>query len=112
MMASIEFIPILWSPRMSQPFTAIATLTAKPGQQDVLEQALRALVEPSRAEPGCGQYDLHRDLADQQVFYVIEQWASDEILEAHNASAHFQKFQASAGHTIEHFQLKRLGKIA
>ncbi len=112
MMASNKFIPILWSPRMSQPFTAIATLTAKPGQQDVLEQALRALVEPSRAEPGCGQYDLHRDLADQQVFYVIEQWASDEILEAHNASAHFQKFQAGAGHTIEHFQLKRLGKIA
>jgi quinol monooxygenase YgiN len=94
---------------MSQPFTAIATLTAKPGQQDVLEQALRALVEPSRAEPGCGQY---RDLADPQVFYVIEQWASDEILETHNASAHFQNFQASAGHTIEHFQLKRLGAIA
>lgn len=97
---------------MSQPFTAVATLTAKTGQQDVLEQALRVLVEPSRAEPGCGQYDLHRDLADPQVFYVIEQWASDEILEAHNASAHFLNFQTSAGHAIEHFQLKRLGAIA
>jgi len=97
---------------MSQPFTAIATLTAKPGQQDALEQALRALVAPSRAEVGCGQYDLHRDLADPQVFYVIEQWASDEVLQAHNASAHFQQFQSSAGDTIEHFQLKRLGAIA
>ena len=96
---------------MSQPFTAIATLTAKPGQQDLLEQGLRALVEPSRAEDGCSQYDLHRDLADPHVFYVIEHWASEAILEAHNASAHFQHFQASAGHAIEHFQLKRLGAI-
>ncbi|WP_166221024.1 putative quinol monooxygenase [Pseudomonas atagonensis] len=96
---------------MSQPFTAIATLIAKPGQQDTLEHALRALVEPSRAEEGCSQYDLHRDLADPQVFYVIEHWASEAILQAHNASAHFQHFQASAGQCIEHFELKRLGAI-
>jgi len=63
---------------MSQAFTAIATLIAKPGQQDTLENALRALVEPSRAEAGCGQYDLHRDLADPLTFYVIEHWASEE----------------------------------
>ena len=97
---------------MSQPFTAIATLIAKPGQQDALEQALRALVEPSRAEDGCSQYDLHRDLADPQVCYVIEHWASEEILHTHNASAHFQNFQATAAQTIEHFELKRLGAIA
>ena len=97
---------------MSQPFTAIATLIAKPGQQDLLEQGLRALVEPSRAEVGCSQYDLHRDLADPQIFYVIEHWASEEILQAHNASAHFLHFQATAGQTIEHFELKRLGVIA
>ena len=97
---------------MSQPFTAIATLIAKPGQQDALEQALRALVEPSRAEDGCSQYDLHCDLADPQVFYVIEHWASEEILQTHNASAHFQNFQATAAQTIEHFELKRLGAIA
>jgi quinol monooxygenase YgiN len=96
---------------MSQPFTAIATLVAKPGQQDLLEQGLRALVAPSRVEAGCSQYDLHRDLADPQVFYVIEHWASEEILQIHNASAHFQNFQATAGHTIEHFELKRLGAI-
>ncbi|WP_285419959.1 putative quinol monooxygenase [Pseudomonas sp. efr-133-TYG-5] len=96
---------------MSQAFTAIATLIAKPGAQATLERALRALVEPSRAEAGCSQYDLHRDLSDPQVFYVIEHWASEEILQAHNASAHFQHFQASAGDCIEHFELKRLGAI-
>ncbi|MEZ1319612.1 putative quinol monooxygenase [Pseudomonas fluorescens] len=93
---------------MSQPFTAIATLIAKAGQQDALERHLRALLEPTRAEAGCGQYDLHQDLANPLAFYMIEQWSSDEALQAHDASAHIQHFRASAGELIEHFDLKRL----
>lgn len=93
---------------MSQPFTAIATLIAKAGQQDALEQHLRALLEPTRAEAGCGQYDLHQDQANPLAFYMIEQWSSDQALQAHDASAHIQHFRASAGELIEHFDLKRL----
>ncbi|MFW9079464.1 putative quinol monooxygenase [Pseudomonas sp. P2757] len=97
---------------MSQPFTAIATLIAKPGQQDALEHALRALIEPTRVEAGCGQYDLHQDLANPLAFYMIEHWASDEALQAHDASAHVQNFRAKAGDFLEHFELKRLRTIA
>jgi quinol monooxygenase YgiN len=39
---------------------------------------------------------------------MIEQWSSDEALQAHDASAHIQHFRASAGELIEHFDLKRL----
>lgn len=97
---------------MSQPFTAIATLIAKTGQQDALEQHLRALLEPTRAEAGCSQYDLHQDLANPLAFYMIEQWSSDEALQAHDASAHIQHFRATAGDLIEHFDLKRLRVVA
>ena len=97
---------------MSQPFTAIATLIAKAGQQDALEQHLRALLEPTRAEAGCSQYDLHQDLANPLAFYMIEQWSSDEALQAHDTSAHIQHFRATAGDLIEHFDLKRLRVVA
>jgi quinol monooxygenase YgiN len=97
---------------MSQPFTAIATLIAKAGQQDALEQHLRVLLEPTRAEVGCSQYDLHQDLANPQAFYMIEQWSSDEALQAHDASTHIQHFRATAGDLIEHFDLKRLRVVA
>ena len=97
---------------MSQPFTAIATLIAKPGQQDALEQHLRALLAPTRAEAGCGQYDLHQDLANPLAFYMIEQWSGDEALQAHDASAHIQNFRAVAGDLIDHFDLKRLRSVA
>ncbi|MDD0970618.1 MULTISPECIES: putative quinol monooxygenase [Pseudomonas] len=97
---------------MSQPFTAIATLIARPGQQDALEQHLRALIEPTRAEADCGQYELHQDLANPLAFYMIEQWASDEALQAHDASAHIQHFRSQAEAFLEHFELKRLRVIA
>jgi quinol monooxygenase YgiN len=97
---------------MSQPFTAIATLIAKPGQQEALEQHLRALVQPTRTEAGCGQYDLHQDLANPLAFYMIEQWSSDEALQAHDASAHVQNFRAKAPEFLEHFELKRLRTLA
>ena len=97
---------------MSQPFTAIATLIAKPGQQDALEQHLRALLAPTRVEAGCGQYDLHQDLANPLAFYMIEQWNSDEALQAHDASAHVQNFRAKAGDFLEHFELKRLRTLS
>ncbi|KII30019.1 MULTISPECIES: putative quinol monooxygenase [Pseudomonas] len=97
---------------MSQPFTAIATLIAKAGQQDALEQHLRALIEPTRVEAGCGQYDLHQDLANPLAFYMIEQWSSDEALQAHDASAHVQNFRAKAPEFLEHFELKRLRTLA
>ena len=97
---------------MSQPFTAIATLIAKAGQQDALERHLRALIEPTRVEAGCGQYDLHQDLANPLAFYMIEQWSSDEALQAHDASAHVQNFRAKAPEFLEHFELKRLRTLA
>lgn len=93
---------------MSQPFTAIATLIAKAGQQDALEQHLRALLVPTRAEAGCVQYELHQDLANPLAFYMIEQWSSDAALQAHDGSAHIQNFRAKAGGFLEHFDLKRL----
>ncbi|MGH8409334.1 MAG: putative quinol monooxygenase, partial [Pseudomonas sp.] len=47
---------------MSAAFNVIATLIAKPGQQATLETLLRELLEPTRIEAGCQQYELHQDL--------------------------------------------------
>lgn len=57
---------------MSTAFNVIATLIAKPGQQATLETLLRGLLEPTRQEPGCEQYDLHQDLQHPETFYMLE----------------------------------------
>ena len=93
---------------MSQSFSAIATLIAKPDQQATLKRELSALVPPSREEAGCQHYELHQDAQAPGTFYVLERWDDDAALEFHNNTAHFQHFIAQTREAIEHFELKRL----
>lgn len=65
---------------MSEPFTAIATLVARPGQQHVLQRELSVLVAPSRAEAGCQYYQLHQDAEQPGTFYVLERWDNQAAL--------------------------------
>ncbi|MBC2654967.1 antibiotic biosynthesis monooxygenase [Pseudomonas sp. MSSRFD41] len=97
---------------MSEPFTAIATLVARPGQQHVLQRELSALVAPSRAEAGCQYYQLHQDAGQPGTFYVLERWDNQAALDLHNGTAHFQAFLERTREALEHFELKRLQLIA
>ncbi len=71
-------------------------MLAKPGQEEQLEQRLLALIEPTRKEPGCVQYDLHRHLTEPGRFVFYEKWESEEILNRHLQSPHLKAFAADA----------------
>ncbi|MCL2316945.1 MAG: antibiotic biosynthesis monooxygenase [Actinomycetia bacterium] len=54
--------------------------------------AAQELVTESHAnDAGCLAYDLYRDKADALHLTVIEEWESQDALDAHIASAHFQR---------------------
>ncbi|NVZ54539.1 antibiotic biosynthesis monooxygenase [Pseudomonas sp. B6002] len=97
---------------MSTAFNVIATMIAKPGQEATLETLLRGLLEPTRLEAGCEQYELNQDLQSPGTFYMIERWSSDAALAAHDQSAHIQSFRAKAPEVLELFDLKRLKFLA
>ena len=63
---------------MPKPYTVIAILEAKPGCEDALEAALKKVVEPSRAEPACLEYRMHRSLDNPAQFIFYENWLSNE----------------------------------
>jgi quinol monooxygenase YgiN len=55
------------------------------------------LVEQTRREEGCVQYDLHV-AADPRIFLFVENWTTAEALDRHAKSAHMQAFkEATAG---------------
>jgi quinol monooxygenase YgiN len=54
---------------MSQ-LTNLAFLRARPGQTEALGAALAALVEPTRLEAECLNYDLHQSAEDADVWLV------------------------------------------
>ncbi len=56
--------------------TVIGTLRARPESREDLHRILAATVAPTRAEPGCINYDSHVDAADPCVFVFDENWRS------------------------------------
>jgi quinol monooxygenase YgiN len=74
--------------------TLLVQLRAKRGQHLMLQSELRALIQPTRKEEGCLQYDLHRALDDPNLFLLHEVWASREHHQAHRQTPHFLRWDA------------------
>ena len=58
------------------------------------------MVEKTRAEEGCAQYDLHVALDEPGRFIFFENWASEGALKAHSESAHLKAFGTKAGELL------------
>jgi len=91
--------------------TLIAIIRAKPGRADSLQEHLHGMLEPSRAEAGCLQYDLHRDIKDAELIYMIEQWRDAEALAEHEASPHFQAFVKAAEPDLAELDIRLMNRI-
>ncbi|WP_433734046.1 putative quinol monooxygenase [Nocardia sp. CA-129566] len=72
---------------MADPYVVVATMIAKPGQEELVEKTLRAAAPAVHAEPGCLRYALHRQRNKPEHFVMIEKWASKEALRAHGQGA-------------------------
>jgi quinol monooxygenase YgiN len=92
--------------------TVVAVMHAKPGKEDELRRAALALVDPTRKEQGCVQYDLHVHLVDSAWIIFYENWASIEDLERHGASPHLSAFRAIAPGLVESARVERYRRIA
>jgi quinol monooxygenase YgiN len=86
---------------MRQNLTVVAEMVAKPGKEAELERQLLALIEPTRKEEGCVQYDLHRSTDEPGRFVFYENWKSRELLDRHLQSPHMQAFGRAAGALLQ-----------
>ncbi len=81
--------------------TNIAFIRAQSGKSDVLGEWLNNLAEPSRQEPGCINYDVHRSLDDPNIWCVYENWRSKADLDAHFELTHMKEFIAAIPTVVE-----------
>ncbi len=68
----------------------VARLIAFPNKVEDAKALLLGLLEPTRKEPGCLQYNLLQNQADPTDFTFVEEWTSNEALDTHLASEHIQ----------------------
>lgn len=76
------------------------TYVIKPGHEDEAVAYFRRLIDPTRAEPGCRMYLVHRSPTDPRVFFLYEQYDDHSALDAHRASDHFAQFVTNGLFTI------------
>lgn len=71
--------------------TVVARFTAKSGSEDTLKAELLALVEPTRDEAGCINYDLHQDSDRPGEFVFYENFVDMPALETHAAMPYLKR---------------------
>lgn len=92
--------------------TILAQITAAPGKEDLVRSELEKLVDITRAEAGCIQYDLHKD-NDQPGFFVFyETWENRELWQTHMGAAHLAAYMAATDGAVTSFVLNEMSKIA
>lgn len=69
----------------------VARVVALPDKVEEIKSVLIELVEPTRQEAGCIQYDLTQNKEDATDFVFVEEWESEAALEAHMRTPHFNE---------------------
>lgn len=72
-----------------------ARLKVKRGNVETAKRAALAIIEKSRAESGCLNYDFHQTIDDETIFLWHETWENKRAIDAHADSAHFKEFSAA-----------------
>lgn len=73
---------------MQNEITVTAHVQVRAGKEMEAEQALRSLIAPTRAEPGCVRYDLFAMPEQPGRYLFIETWESPEHLNRHLQQSH------------------------
>ena len=81
--------------------TVFARFHARPGQAAAVAAALREVVGPSRAEPGCVAIEALRSIQDADLFFIHSRWINEAAFEVHAALPHTQRFLAAVGTLVD-----------
>jgi len=64
---------------------------------DRLRGASVTMITATRREDGCLEYAFAQDLADPELFRIIERWRDEAALAAHFQTPHMAAFQQALG---------------
>ncbi|MCW8880062.1 MAG: antibiotic biosynthesis monooxygenase [Kangiellaceae bacterium] len=91
--------------------TIVANIKAKQGKVELVKNELMKLINTTRKESGCINYDLHQDNDNPAHFLFYENWKSREHWSAHMNSQHLKEYLAAVDGEVEGFTLNEMSKI-
>lgn len=91
--------------------TIVARIEAKKEKTEMVNEELLKLIEPTRNEEGCLQYDLHQDNENPCVFVFYENWTSRELWQKHMNNAHLAAYSKATENAVDSFILNEMTLI-
>lgn len=92
--------------------TIVANIIAKIDKVELVKAELLKLIEITRAEEGCINYDLHQDNENDAHFLFYENWESRELWLAHMDNQHLKDYMTATEGAVEAFTLNEMTHIA
>lgn len=91
--------------------TIVANIIAKADKIELVKNELLKLIEITRREEGCINYDLHQDNENTAHFMFYENWQSRELWQAHMENQHLKDYLAATDGAVENFTLNEMTVI-
>ena len=92
--------------------TIVAHIRAKSERIDFVKAELLKLIDITRAEKGCINYDLHQDNDNPAHILFYENWESRELWQTHMNNEHLKDYMAATEGSVEDFTLYEMTQIA
>lgn len=91
--------------------TIVANIKANPDKVDLVKAELLKLIEITREEAGCINYDLHQDNENPGHFLFYENWESRDLWQAHMQAPHLAEYMAATDGAVAEFTLNEMTVI-
>lgn len=89
----------------------VATIIIKAEYLEDVLTALHNVVDATRKEDGNISYDLHQNISNPLEYAILEVWKSQEAINLHNNSTHFEQFKSAINGKIDGLKVDIIKKI-
>jgi quinol monooxygenase YgiN len=92
--------------------TIVANIIANADKVELVKVELLKLIDITRNEEGCINYDLHQDNENKTHFVFYENWESRELWQTHMANKHLADYMLATEGAVKEFILNEMTQIA
>ncbi|WP_299016594.1 putative quinol monooxygenase [uncultured Polaribacter sp.] len=91
--------------------TIVAKILAKPEKRALVKSELLKLIDITRAEKGCINYDLHQDNENENLFLFYETWENRTLWQNHMKNEHLAEYVKATDGAVADFTLHEMSLI-
>ncbi len=91
--------------------TIVARILAHEEKRNLVLKELVKLIDVTRAEEGCLQYDLHQDNDNPNSFMFFENWENRELWQKHMNNPHLAAYLEATEGAVKEFIVSEMTQI-